>query len=70
MTKCSISVLKNVVNIGGDGKAAGPLKTGPIGCAETTLTMLRDVPEEQIFYLHGGGSMKSSRAVNIITIVN
>jgi hypothetical protein len=70
ITKCSISVVKQVGNIEG-GQAAGPLKMEPICFPETSVTlyqcMLCNIPEEKIFYLHGGGSMKSRRAVNIIT---
>jgi hypothetical protein len=69
-TKCIFSVLKKLVNIG--GSSSWTLEDGPICCPETSLThhqsMLRNIPEEKIFHLHGDRSIKLNRAVNIITI--
>ena len=44
-------------------RTAGPLKMGPIGCPETSVTnyqlRLRNIAEERMLQLHRGGSGKS-----------
>jgi len=48
-----------------------PLKTGPIGCRETSVTncqyTLRNIPEESIYHLHRGGSLKSRKTGFVVS---
>ena len=53
------------LNISHTGKIACPLKTGPTGCPETSVTIyhykMRNNPEERRFHPYRGGTLKSRR---------